>query len=75
LVDAPAHLLDLDVRVDRERPGQPDTLPRGEQPGAGVEDPAGPVERVAGPAPPAGVVPSEVTWVWGRLGGLDCGSD
>lgn len=46
LVDAPGRL-DLDVLLDAEQRGQPLPLPVGEEVGAGVQRPAGAVERVA----------------------------
>ena len=49
LVDAPGRL-DLDVVLNAEQCGQPLALSVGEQVGAGVQGPPGPVERVAGAA-------------------------
>src|SRR4051794_24379981 len=46
LVDPPSRL-DLRVLVDREQATQPLSLLAGEQVGAGVEGPAGGIERVA----------------------------
>ena len=47
LVDAPGRL-DLHVVLDVEQQGQALALAVGEQVGAGVQGPSGPVERIAG---------------------------
>ena len=49
LVDRPGGL-DLDVRVAGEQGVQPASLSVGEQVGAGVQGPPGPVERIGGAA-------------------------